>query len=64
MPVLNNTSKCMCTWAGVIEIVNPGTTKGDPLRGNPDQARTGTANKANCNSTFRPRVCTMTERLP
>jgi hypothetical protein len=24
MPALNNTSTCMCTWAGVITIVNPG----------------------------------------
>src|SRR5205814_9358760 len=24
MPALNNTSQCMCTWAGVITIVNPG----------------------------------------
>jgi hypothetical protein len=24
MPALNNTSKCMCTWAGVITIANPG----------------------------------------
>ncbi|NES84294.1 MAG: DUF4280 domain-containing protein [Moorea sp. SIO2B7] len=23
-PALNNTSKCMCTWLGVISIVNPG----------------------------------------
>jgi hypothetical protein len=27
MPALNNTSKCMCTWAGVIQITNPATTK-------------------------------------
>lgn len=26
MPALNNSSKCMCTWAGVISIVNPGQT--------------------------------------
>ena len=26
-PALNNTSKCMCNWAGVISITNPGTTK-------------------------------------
>ncbi len=25
-PALNNTSKLMCNWAGVIQIVNPGTT--------------------------------------
>lgn len=24
MPALNNTSKCMCMWAGVISVVNPG----------------------------------------
>jgi hypothetical protein len=24
IPALNNTSKCMCTWAGVIQIVSPG----------------------------------------
>ena len=24
MPALNNSSKCMCTWAGVISIVQPG----------------------------------------
>jgi len=24
MPVLNNNSKCMCNWGGVISIVNPG----------------------------------------
>jgi hypothetical protein len=24
MPALNNTSKCMCTWAGVISVINPG----------------------------------------
>lgn len=23
-PALNNTSKCMCTWAGVISVVYPG----------------------------------------
>lgn len=23
-PALNNSSKCMCTWAGVISILNPG----------------------------------------
>ena len=27
MPALNVTCKCMCTWAGVITITNPGTTK-------------------------------------
>jgi hypothetical protein len=26
-PALNNTSKCNCTWAGVIQITFPGTTK-------------------------------------
>lgn len=25
-PALNNTSKLMCTWGGVIQITNPGTT--------------------------------------
>lgn len=24
MPALNNSSKCMCTWAGVISVTNPG----------------------------------------
>ncbi|MDI1252926.1 DUF4280 domain-containing protein [Thermomonas sp.] len=24
MPALDNTSKCMCTWAGVISVANPG----------------------------------------
>jgi len=24
MPALTNTSKCMCNWGGVIQIVNPG----------------------------------------
>lgn len=24
MPALNNVSKLMCTWAGVIQIINPG----------------------------------------
>jgi len=24
MPTLNSTSKCMCMWGGVIQIVNPG----------------------------------------
>jgi uncharacterized Zn-binding protein involved in type VI secretion len=27
MPALNSTSKCMCTWAGVIQITAPGTVK-------------------------------------
>ena len=27
MPALNNNSKLMCTWGGVIQIVNPGQTK-------------------------------------
>ncbi len=27
MPALNNTSKCMCAYGGVIQITNPGTTK-------------------------------------
>jgi hypothetical protein len=26
MPALNNSSKLMCTWAGVIQVVNPGQT--------------------------------------
>jgi hypothetical protein len=26
MPTLNNNSKLMCAWAGVIQIVNPGQT--------------------------------------
>ena len=26
-PALNNSSKCMCTWAGVISITMPGATK-------------------------------------
>lgn len=26
MPALNNTSKLMCAWGGVIQIVNPGQT--------------------------------------
>lgn len=26
-PALNNTSKCMCAWAGVISITVPGATK-------------------------------------
>ncbi|HEV2862327.1 MAG TPA: DUF4280 domain-containing protein [Pyrinomonadaceae bacterium] len=26
MPALNNSSKLMCAWAGVIQIVNPGQT--------------------------------------
>ena len=29
MPALNNMSKCMCTWAGVISITNPGTVQTD-----------------------------------
>lgn len=24
MPALNSTSKCMCNWGGIIEILNPG----------------------------------------
>lgn len=24
MPALNNMSKCLCTWGGVIQITNPG----------------------------------------
>ena len=27
MPALTQTCQCMCAWAGVIAIVNPGTTK-------------------------------------
>jgi hypothetical protein len=27
MPALNNTSKCMCNWGGVIQITNPGAMK-------------------------------------
>ena len=27
MPALNNTSKLMCNWGGVIQVVNPGQTK-------------------------------------
>ena len=27
MPALNNTSKLMCNWGGVIEITNPGAMK-------------------------------------
>lgn len=26
LPALNNTSKLMCAWAGVIQVVNPGQT--------------------------------------
>ena len=26
-PALNDMSKCMCTWAGVISITNPGTVQ-------------------------------------
>jgi hypothetical protein len=29
MPALNNMSKCMCTWAGVISITMPGTIQTD-----------------------------------
>jgi hypothetical protein len=28
-PALNNTSKCICMWAGEISIVDPGTEKTD-----------------------------------
>lgn len=28
-PALNSTSKCMCSWAGVIQITNPGQVKID-----------------------------------
>ncbi|MFS0726563.1 DUF4280 domain-containing protein [Paenibacillus sp. 1P07SE] len=24
MPALNNTSKCMCNWGGIIQVVSPG----------------------------------------
>ena len=24
MPILNNTSKCMCNWAGVVSVISPG----------------------------------------
>jgi hypothetical protein len=27
MPTLNNSSKLMCNWGGVIQVVNPGQTK-------------------------------------
>ena len=27
MPALNNTSKCMCNWGGVISVLNAGSTK-------------------------------------
>jgi hypothetical protein len=27
MPALDNVSKCMCNWGGVISIANPGTVK-------------------------------------
>ncbi len=27
MPALNNTSKLMCTWGGVIQVANPGQTQ-------------------------------------
>jgi hypothetical protein len=26
MPALNNSSKLMCMWGGVIQILNPGST--------------------------------------
>jgi len=26
-PTLNNTSKCMCNWGGVIQVTKPGTTQ-------------------------------------
>ena len=26
-PALNNSSKCMCVWGGIIQIVNPGQVK-------------------------------------
>jgi hypothetical protein len=29
MPALNDTSKCICTWAGVISITNPGAMQTD-----------------------------------
>jgi len=29
MPALNDTSKCMCAWAGAISITTPGTVKTD-----------------------------------
>ena len=29
MPALNDMSKCMCTWAGVISITHPATMKTD-----------------------------------
>ena len=29
LPALNDCSKCMCTWGGVIEITNPGQTSTD-----------------------------------
>ncbi len=27
MPALDNTSKCMCSWGGVISVLSPNTTK-------------------------------------
>jgi hypothetical protein len=27
MPSLDNVSKCMCNWGGVVSIINPATTK-------------------------------------
>jgi hypothetical protein len=27
MPALNNSSKLMCNWGGVIQVVNPGQVK-------------------------------------
>lgn len=29
VPALDNTSQCMCMWAGVVSIVNPATTHTD-----------------------------------
>jgi hypothetical protein len=26
MPALDNVSKCMCNWGGVVSVVNPGQT--------------------------------------
>jgi hypothetical protein len=26
-PALNNSSKCVCTWGGIITVTNPGATK-------------------------------------
>lgn len=28
-PALNNTSTCMCNWAGVVTVVNPGQTEAE-----------------------------------